>query len=111
MLSFNKKDPRKTREQLAEETFESKAERVRQHIREVGWITSVEAIKNYWATRLSAVIYDAKKEHGGTMNIGTFSFFVTRVDENGRKHTSRPACYYDADRYTEEEIRQKSGLL
>lgn len=96
---------------MAEESFETKSAKVRQHIKDVGWITSLQAIKLYWATRLSAIIFNAKKENGGTMNIGTFSFYVTTFSDSGRKTVSHPTCYYDADRYTEEEIRRMSGLI
>lgn len=107
---FSKATPPEPPEPAVSVSFESKEKRVLQHIQDVGWITSLQAIKLYWATRLSATIFRSKRENGGMMNIGTFSFRVTTVDKKGKKHTTHPACYYDADRFTENEIRARSGL-
>ena len=62
----------KNLEVQVEDSFENKSAKVRNHIRTVGYITSWEAIEKYSATRLSAIIFNAKKENGGEMNIGKY---------------------------------------
>lgn len=42
------------------ETFETKIKSIENHLIEHGSITSLEAIKLYWCTRLSAVIFRLK---------------------------------------------------
>ena len=39
----------------------NKTEKVLEHLKEYGSITSMEAIENYSATRLSAIIYNLRK--------------------------------------------------
>ena len=41
----------------------SKTQKVLDHLKEYGSITSWEAIDNYGATRLSAIIYNLRKHH------------------------------------------------
>ena len=45
----------------------TKTEKIRIHLEEVGHITSLEAIKEYGATRLSAIIFNLR--HKYNMNI------------------------------------------
>ena len=100
----------KNLEAQVEDSFENKSAQVRNHIRTVGYITSWEAIEKYSATRLSAIIFNARKENGGEMNIGKYDAYNTRIDERGKKHTTRFAVYYDADKYTEDDIHLMSYL-
>lgn len=44
-------------------SFESKIRKVENHLLEKGNITSWEAIKQYKATRLSAIIFDLRKKY------------------------------------------------
>lgn len=44
------------------ETFESKTKSVENHLIDHGNITSLEAIKLYWATRLSSIIFRLKEK-------------------------------------------------
>ena len=45
----------------------TKTEKVKIHLEEIGYITSLEAIKEYGATRLSAIIFNLRHKYG--MNI------------------------------------------
>lgn len=45
----------------------TKTEKVKSHLEEIGHITSLEAIKEYGATRLSAIIFNLR--HKYDMNI------------------------------------------
>ena len=42
----------------------TKTEKIRIHLEEVGHITSLEAIKEYGATRLSAIIFNLRHKYG-----------------------------------------------
>lgn len=50
----------------------SKTDRVLKHLQEKGSITSWEAIKEFGATRLSAIIFNLR--HGRKLNIKTIPF-------------------------------------
>lgn len=65
----------------------NKHQLVRQHLQELGSITSWEAIEKYGATRLSAIIYDLRYRDG--MNIDTM--MIEATDRYG--NTSQYAKY------------------
>ena len=60
----------------------SKRDKVLNHLKSEGSITSWEAITNYQATRLSAIIFDLKKEG--------YSFRTVLLTQNGANY----AKYY-----------------
>ena len=49
-------------------------DRILQYLKEYGSITSWEAIKEFGATRLSAVIYNLKKKNNQIIKIGMDNF-------------------------------------
>ena len=65
----------------------TKTEKVKIHLEEVGHITSLEAIKEYGATRLSAIIFNLR--HKYDMNIE--NEWIEFTDRYGNK--SRYAKY------------------
>lgn len=58
---------------------QTKIEKVKQHLINKGHITSWEAIVNYRATRLSAIIFELRK----TMNIESVN--VSTIDKDGNR--------------------------
>lgn len=60
---------------------------VLEHLKKHGKITSMEAIKNYGATRLSAIIYDLRHKDGYDIATNTISV------KNRYGHTSQIAEY------------------
>ena len=61
-------------------SFESKAKKVRNHLITKKSITSWEAITLYKATRLSAIIFDLKKSG---------FIFETKLEQNGNSNFAR----------------------
>ena len=57
----------------------NKHQKVREHLKEKGSITSWEAIQEYGATRLSAIIFDLRK----TMDIETL--MIEQTDRYGNR--------------------------
>ena len=62
--------------------METKADKVKEHLMSNGSITSWEAIKQYGATRLSAIIFNLRKD-GWDIDVER----VTEKDRNGQKTT------------------------
>lgn len=60
----------------------TKTEQVKRHLETKGTITSLEAIEQYGATRLAAIIFNLR-DRG--MNIKTF--MLSRIDRNGNSCT------------------------
>ena len=60
---------------------------VLEHLKKYGKITSMEAIKNYGATRLSAIIYDLRHKDGYDIVTNTIAV------KNRYGHTSQIAEY------------------
>ena len=71
----------------------TKTEKVKIHLEEIGYITSLEAIKEYGATRLSAIIFNLRHKYGMTID----NEWVEFTDRFGSK--SRYVKYtYDKDK-------------
>lgn len=75
----------------------SKTQKVLEHLQYCGSITSLEAIENYGATRLSAIIFELKKK-GYNITVEMQPF----VDKFGNKN--KYARYY-----LNKEINDESG--
>jgi len=61
-------------------SFETKTEKVKEHLETNGNITTWEAIQNYGATRLSAIIFNLRKR-----GFNIISNWQYRIDRNGKK--------------------------